>query len=302
MNQGRTNTDWADYVQSAELLCESRLLRFDDIFAESFTRHFALDNTRKLKILELGCGPGALASKLADWYPNAALTGLDRDSSFISYAKQRFGNRDGRLDFIVGDAVATEMPSESFDVTISNTVCEHIETSAFFLEQRRVLKPGGNCIVISTRKTLRSPILKETDEFETAFWQRVEEVEKTAKREPVEVCRYPLNESELPSAMEKYGFRYITTGYAAIDLTPDDPKYTSDFALKMLHSDCVCEVSSVDTVRNTYPGIFSDNEINEMHRHIEKRYAVRRKKYELGEKLWDTTVLIIMISKGTKPE
>ena len=77
------NTGWSKYVQSAELLCESRLLRFDDQFAAAWKGLFAISEAAEPKLLELGCGPGALASKLYDWYPNIAVTGIDRDSNFI---------------------------------------------------------------------------------------------------------------------------------------------------------------------------------------------------------------------------
>ena len=301
MGTNTRNTDWSKYVQSAELLCESRLLRFDDQFAAAWKGLFAISEAAEPKLLELGCGPGALASKLYDWYPNIAVTGIDRDSNFIEYADQRFNQAGRHITFVEGDATDTGFPADSYDIVISNTVSEHIETGAFFHEQRRILKPGGRCIVISTRKTLKSPE-PEYDAYESDFWRRFDQIEQVEKSEPVEVCRYPLSESELPAVMESYGFCDITTGYVALDLTPDDPKYSPEFAKRIINSGLICETESVETLRNSYPGRFSDAEIRELVGHIEQRYKSRLNKYERGEKLWDTTILIIMVVRGTKPE
>ena len=35
---------------------------------------FNLDHNKNLKILEIGCGPGALAEALHRWYPKAEIT------------------------------------------------------------------------------------------------------------------------------------------------------------------------------------------------------------------------------------
>ena len=87
-----------------------------------------------------------------------------------------------------------------------------------------------------------------------------------------------------------------------LDLTPDDPKYSPEFAKRIINSGLICETESVETLRNSYPGKFSDAEIRELVGHIEQRYKSRLNKYERGEKLWDTTILIIMVVRGTKPE
>ena len=82
------------------------------------------------------------------WYPNAEITGLDRDSAFIQFA----GEHEPGISFVEGDAAKLPYPDNTFDVTISFTVSEHIDPSAFFQEQLRVLKPGGVCLVLSSRK------------------------------------------------------------------------------------------------------------------------------------------------------
>ena len=142
------NTVWSEKVQGIKTLYLTRQLRFDDLFFPQYEKLFDLDKNAPLKILEIGCGPGALAQALHRWYPNAQITAVDRDSNFISFAKE---NCPG-IEFLEGDATALPFAADTFDVTISNTVQEHIEPTAFWGEQLRVLKKGGVCLCLSTRK------------------------------------------------------------------------------------------------------------------------------------------------------
>lgn len=78
------NTIWSTYLQKIGTLYYSRTLRFSDIFKEKYLNAFMIDD--KEKILEIGCGPGALTQSLHRWYPNAEVIGTDRDSNFIEFA------------------------------------------------------------------------------------------------------------------------------------------------------------------------------------------------------------------------
>ena len=81
------NTIWSENVQGIKTLYLTRQLRFDDLFYSQYEKLFGLDKNASLKILEIGCGPGALSQALHRWYPNAQITAIDRDSNFISFAK-----------------------------------------------------------------------------------------------------------------------------------------------------------------------------------------------------------------------
>ena len=82
------NEIWSKYIQGIKTLYSSRKLRFDDIFSEQYKSFFGFDENNPIKILEVGCGPGALAEALHRWYPLAEITAIDRDSNFICYAKE----------------------------------------------------------------------------------------------------------------------------------------------------------------------------------------------------------------------
>ena len=124
------------------------------------------------KFLEIGCGPGALAESLARWYPNSQIYGVDRDSNFIKFAREKASH----INFMEGDATGLPFENESFDVTISNTVAEHIEPVAFYGEQYRVLKEHGVCLVLSARKgvNIEAPCIMEQSVFEKDIWARTE--------------------------------------------------------------------------------------------------------------------------------
>ena len=112
------NNIWSEHIQGIKTLYLSRKLRFDDAFFDQYDRLFHLDHDRELKILEIGCGPGALAESLHRWYPRAQITAIDRDSSFITFAQKNIAG----INFIEGDATHLPFENGTFDVTISNTV------------------------------------------------------------------------------------------------------------------------------------------------------------------------------------
>lgn len=224
------NIIWSKYVQGIKTLYYTRKLRFDDMFAEQYKSLFDLDEKKHLRILEIGCGPGALAGALHRWYPEAEITAIDRDNEFIRFAREQ----EAGIQFLEEDATALPFEDNSFEVTISNTVCEHIEPKKFYREQLRVLKPGGVCLVLSARKGINiTPDCLSLSEYEQQFGKKMEAHDDSMER--FSVCKYPMSEAELPLAMEKYGFRNVSTGFATIDLTPDHSKYTKEMAHTISH-------------------------------------------------------------------
>ena len=289
------NKVWSDYVQGCNTLYYSRKLRFDDRFFSLYAPLFALDREKPLKILEIGCGPGALAGALRRMYPNAQIVAIDRDSEFIAFAREK----EKGIEFVEGDATALPYADGEFDVTISNTVSEHIAPELFFGEQYRVLKNGGRCIVLSSRKGIihRAECLGES-EYEAKFWKKAAEHDRT--HEVCRVCQYPMSECELPQAFEKYGFSSVSTGYALIDLTPDDPKYDSEFACKMIEAERFGELDSIISVKKTMSEHFAPSEIDKMIEITNAKYDARVSDYRRGVKHWDTNTSLIMVVRGDK--
>ena len=288
---------WSRFVQGTQTLYRSRRLRFDDRFAGQYRPLMDLDSGRRLRILEVGCGPGALAGALHRWYPQAAITGLDRDSAFIRFAKER----EPGVAFLEGDATALPFPEGSFDVCISNTVSEHIAPKDFFGEQMRVLAPGGVCLLLSSRKGIvhKAACLSHTEE-EERFWERARQQDDILDRYAIAKC--PLNEQELPQAMAAHGFGDITTGFVTLDFTPDHPRCSPEMARDIIHADRHTELDAIAAVEHSQQGRFRPEELAEMRRLVNRRYDQRIALYDRGEKQWDTTVALIMVVRGVKGE
>lgn len=283
------NTIWSEHVQGPMTLFLSRKLRFDDSFRPQYQELFGLDSRERLNILEVGCGPGALAGALHRWYPNAVITALDRDSRFIAFAREQ----EPGIRFVEGDAAALPFPDHSFDVTISCTVQEHMDPRAFWREQKRVLKPDGVCICISARKNIgfRAACLEKTEE-ELSFWDSVPDEEDVFEK--YGVGKYWLSESELPLQMEEYGFRNVSTGYVLSALTPDNPGTSGRFAVQMIEAERQSDLEAVLSAHaaNTDAVI----------RAINRKYDARLKLYAEGKKQWDTEIAVMMVLRGLNPE
>ena len=281
------NNIWSDHVQGIMTLYLSRKLRFDDVFFAQYDHLFSLDHNKEMKILEIGCGPGALAEALHRWYPRAQITAIDRDSNFIAFAQKNIKD----INFVEGDATHLPFENESFDVTISNTVQEHIEPALFWSEQRRVLKPGGVCLCLSVRKGIRctAPCLKLTSE-EIEFWDSLNQPEDELQK--YGVGKYAMSEAELPASMEKYGFKCVTTGYTIIDLTPDATKYPKEMAEAMIEEGRQSSLEAIQSVHSDH----ADKAISA----VNNKYDERLRLYRAGKKQWDTTVSVTMIVRGIK--
>ena len=280
------NAVWSENIQGTMTLYLSRKLRFDDLFFERYRPLFCLDRNRAYKILEIGCGPGALAEALHRWYPNADIIGIDRDTNFIAFAKEHIEG----VTFVEGDVTALPFEDNTFDINISNTVQEHIEPSRFWGEQRRVLKPDGVCLCLSARKgiTRTARCLEMTDE-ERTFWSRQPDIETEFKKHGV--CRYPMAEDEIALSMAAHGFRHISTGYAVIDLTPDNPPY-AHLAKAMIEANRQCDL---EAIRSTH-----DADSDSIIALVNKKYDERLQLLADGKKQWDTEVSVTMVLRGIK--
>ena len=111
-----------------------------------------LEYDGKGKLLEVGCGSGALAIRAAKTWPEAKVTGVDYWGSMYNYSKElceknaRLEGVGSRCVFQRGDANKLEFPDETFDAVVSNYVYHNITGSdkhELLLESLRVLKKGG---------------------------------------------------------------------------------------------------------------------------------------------------------------
>jgi len=93
------------------------------------------------KILDIGCGTGYLARRLAGRFPQAEVVGMDIAPGMIKVASQR--NRLENLAFVVDDGEELSFARHSFDLVVSNASLQWMDAEKVFGGAWKVLRPGG---------------------------------------------------------------------------------------------------------------------------------------------------------------
>ena len=115
-----------------------------------------------MKVLDLGCGPGAISVGLAKAVAPGEMQGVDIEASQIAMAQAaaRAGGHDNAR-FQVGDATNLPFADNTFDVAHCHAVLMHVPKLAQALaEVKRVLKPGG---ILAARESLIGAHVFEPD-------------------------------------------------------------------------------------------------------------------------------------------
>lgn len=124
----------------------------DDVFARLFDEYVQrLALPPGSRVLEVGCGTGAMARRLARLTGfSGEIIGADQCAAFIE-AAARFAREEGvgdRIEFRTGDAHNLGFPPQSFDAVIAHTVLSHVtDPETVLREMARVLRPGGTMVV-----------------------------------------------------------------------------------------------------------------------------------------------------------
>ncbi|WP_196241727.1 class I SAM-dependent methyltransferase [Lactiplantibacillus plantarum] len=119
------------------------------------------------QILDLGCGRGALLTRIAQQLgPTGKVAGLDlwlsRDQSHNKLAVTQKNVDDlgltNRVKLVTGDMTKLDFPDASFDVVTSSFAIHNIKNEQARInavkEAIRVLKPGGHIMIIDTGRNI----------------------------------------------------------------------------------------------------------------------------------------------------
>lgn len=99
-----------------------------------------------LKILDVGCGDGVLATRLASL--GAQVTGLDASQVMLDAARERALQAGVSLTLVHGEAAHLPFEDQSFDVIVSvATLCFVKDPGSSLIEMMFCLKPGGRLIL-----------------------------------------------------------------------------------------------------------------------------------------------------------
>jgi SAM-dependent methyltransferase len=93
--------------------------------------------------LDVGCGDGLLAARLAERCAN--VTGIDRDPRMIAGARAQLPSR---ITFVEADFLTYPFSADSFDFVCANTSLHHMDFTAALTRAANLLRPGGRLAVI----------------------------------------------------------------------------------------------------------------------------------------------------------
>ncbi|TAL96980.1 MAG: methyltransferase domain-containing protein [Rhodanobacter sp.] len=122
------DTKWSFYVEATTRETVSR---------------FSLRPTDR--ILDVGCGTGALLHRLAATHPDAQLSGIEPVAEMLAIARRRLSPA---IQLCAGWAEYLPFAAEQFDVVVSCNMFHYIRQPVAALhEMRRVLRPGGQLVI-----------------------------------------------------------------------------------------------------------------------------------------------------------
>ncbi len=106
------------------------------------------------RVLDLGSGEGYGTDLLASRAEE--VLGVDLAPEAVYHARNTY--KRSNLRFLYGDIYDLEVDDDSFDLVCSLQVIEHLhEPERFMREARRVLKPGGLCVISTPNRLIISP-------------------------------------------------------------------------------------------------------------------------------------------------
>ncbi len=183
---------------------DKRLERRADYIISQFT------STQNIEVLEIGCGMGIMANRLAA-KTTAKVLGVDLCEPFIEAARKEFNNP--RLSFEIMDFnKAEDFINRKFDYIIGNGILHHLyyHLDSALVNIRKLLKPGGKMIFLEPN--IYNPYVSLI--FKNTYFRR------KAALEPTEMA---FSKRFIVEKLQTAGYKNIMVEYKDF-LVPGIPK------------------------------------------------------------------------------
>jgi SAM-dependent methyltransferase len=152
------------------------------------------------RLLDIGCGVGAVLGELGRAFPGLELHGIDLEPAQIAYARGHLARLGLAADLRAGDARRLPWPDASFDHVYMMWFLEHVGDARPFLDDaRRVLVPGGTITI------------HETDYSMFHAWPAHEDIEVLGlgQRAVFEADGNPTSGRSLGALLGAAGYRHV---------------------------------------------------------------------------------------------
>jgi ubiquinone/menaquinone biosynthesis C-methylase UbiE len=179
------------------------------------------------RLLEVGCGVGAVLAVLGQEFPGVRLTGVDIEPKQLDYARGHLERAGVEATLLQADALELPFGDESFDHVWMMWFLEHVaEPPAVLREARRVLGPGGAITAIEVDySTVRAE--PTTPPLEALFRSMVEGMAASGWSDAG---------TRLPDWLREAGFREVDEGERSFWWQDDDLYGQANYAADVMES------------------------------------------------------------------
>ncbi len=161
-----------------------------------------MDVPRLARVLDVGCGTGVAARRLASRPEfDGSVVGIDRSAGFIEIANAKASEEglSGKVTFEVGDATGLGEKSGQFDAALAHTLVSHVDdVRSVLAEIVACVRPGGLIAIF---------------DGDYASWvyggDHPEEGEKLAAAVVAGVVTNPTVMRSLPADLRAFGLRIV---------------------------------------------------------------------------------------------
>jgi SAM-dependent methyltransferase len=179
------------------------------------------------RLLEVGCGVGAVLAVLGEEYPGVELTGVDIEPKQLEFAREHLARSSVDAQLVQADAVVLPFADEAFDHVWTMWFLEHLPDPVRALrEARRVLTSGGAITSIEVDYgTCRAE--PSTSALEALFDWMVE---------GMAAAGWSDAGTRLPGWLREAGFRSVDEGERKFWFVDDDLEHQANYAADVMQS------------------------------------------------------------------